>query len=207
MGRPREHSDETRARILDAASRLLAGEGVAGVSVRRVAEEAHTTTRAIYSLFGSKEGLLKQLFHDAAETMTRYHEAVPEKVDPVEEILALADAYRRSALEHPHGYDLLLNGAPGFTPDRDDTRVAQRSFARVLGAFERWGDEGRLGGREPRMVALEMWALVHGLASFELAGRLGSRRQATQRWHDAVGNAVRGFVSAKGSTRARRVRR
>jgi AcrR family transcriptional regulator len=195
MGRPREHSDETRARVLDVASRLLADEGVSGVSVRRVADEAGTTTRAIYTLFGGKEGLLKQLFRDAAETMTRYHEAVPEKDDPVEEILALADAYRRSALEHPHGYLLLLNGAPGFVPDRGDARVAQRSFTRVLAAFERWGAEGRLGGRDPRMVALEMWALVHGLASFELAQRLGSRRQAAQRWRDAVGNAVSGFVS------------
>lgn len=195
MGRPREHSDETRTRILDAASRLLTDEGVVGVSVRRVAEEAGTTTRAIYSLFGGKEGLLKQLFHDAAETMTRYHEAVPEQDDPVAEVLALADAYRRAAVEHPHGYALLLNGAPGFTPDRADEGVAQRSFARVLRAFERWGDDGRLGDREPGMVALEMWALVHGLASFELAGRLGSRRLATQRWQDAVGNAVRGFVS------------
>ena len=199
MGRPREHSEETRARILGAASRLLAEEGVAGVSVRRVADEADTTTRAIYTLFGDKEGLLRQLFHDAAETMTRYHEAVPEADDPVEEILALADAYRRSALEHPHGYGLLLDGAPGFTPDQNDARVAQRSFTRVLQAFERWGDEGRLGGREARMIALEMWALVHGLASFELAGRLGSRRQATQRWNDAVSNAVSGFVSEERS--------
>lgn len=209
MGRPREHTDETRTRILDVASRLLIEEGASGVSVRRVADEAGTTTRAIYSLFGSKEGLFKQLLHDAAETMTRYHEAVPEKDDPVAEILALAEAYRRAALEHPHGYDLLLNGAPGFVPDEEDALVARRSFARVLRAFERWGDEGRLGGREPRMVALEMWALVHGLASFELSGRLGSRRQATQRWRDAVGNAVRGFVSEEGGVSrpaARRLR-
>jgi AcrR family transcriptional regulator len=195
MGRPREHSEETRARVLDAASRLLSEEGVSGVSVRRVADAAGTTTRAIYSLFGGKEGLLKQLFHDAAATMTRYHEEVPPQDDPVAEILALADGYRRSALEHPHGYGLLLNGAPGFTPDREDQRVAQRSFARVVQAFERWGQDGRLGGREPRMVALDMWALVHGLASFELAGRLGSPEQADERWDEAVGNAVRGFVS------------
>jgi len=198
MGRPREHSDETRTRVLQVASRLLADEGVTGVSVRRVADEAGTTTRAIYTLFGGKEGLLKQLFRDAAQTMTRYHEAVPQQDDPVAEILALADAYRRAALEHPHGYDLLLNGAPGFVPDQEDARVAQRSFARVLAAFERWAEDGRIGGRDPRMIALEMWALVHGLASFELAGRLGSRRRATQRWRDAVGNAVSGFVSQEG---------
>ena len=65
----------------------------------------------------------------------------------------------------------------------------------MIAAFERWGQAGRLGGREPRMVALDMWALVHGLASFELAGRLGSTEQADERWEEAVGNAVRGFVS------------
>jgi AcrR family transcriptional regulator len=48
MGRPREHDAATRARLLSAAARLSADEGWSAVTVRRVAEEAGTTTRAVY---------------------------------------------------------------------------------------------------------------------------------------------------------------
>ena len=58
MGRPREHDEHTRAALRAAAERLVAAGGSAALSVRAVAEEAGTTTRAVYSVFGSKDGLL-----------------------------------------------------------------------------------------------------------------------------------------------------
>ena len=59
MGRPREHDDQTRESLRAAAEQLFSGErGPSGVSVRAVAERVGTSTRAIYSLFGSQEGLL-----------------------------------------------------------------------------------------------------------------------------------------------------
>ena len=53
MGRPREHDAGTAAALLDAAERIVESEGLAALSVRRVADEVGTTTRAVYSLFGS----------------------------------------------------------------------------------------------------------------------------------------------------------
>src|SRR6185295_8413429 len=58
VGRPREHDEHTRAALRAAAERLVARGGAGALSVRAVAEEARTTTRAIYALFGSKDGLL-----------------------------------------------------------------------------------------------------------------------------------------------------
>ena len=86
MGRPREHGTATHDALLAVAGEILGAEGVNGVTVRRVAEAAGTTTRAVYTLFGDKNGLLRALFRQMAEVMTGYHEAVPELDDPVEEI-------------------------------------------------------------------------------------------------------------------------
>ena len=58
MGRPREHDEETRAALRAATERIVAESGIGAFSVRAVAREVGTTTRAVYSLFGSKEGLL-----------------------------------------------------------------------------------------------------------------------------------------------------
>jgi AcrR family transcriptional regulator len=193
MGRPREHDDRTRQRILSEAADLLRTDGPHAVTVRGVAERADTTTRAIYSLFAGKEGLFRALYHDAAAVMTRYHEEVPPADDPVEEFLELADAYRRAAMERPHAYELLMNGVPGFEPAREDRRLLTRSFTRVIESFERMAKADQLGGREPRAVASQMWGLVHGLTSLELRGHLGDAEQADARWRDAISSAISGY--------------
>lgn len=186
MGRPAEHDERTRERLLAAAARLLSEEGADAVSVRRVAHEAGTTTRAVYSLFGDKEGLLRRLYHDAAETMRRHHEEVPESDDPLTEITALALGYRRAALEHPHAYGLFMGMVPGFHATEDDRELATRSLRRVLTALTRFVDDGVFPGRDPRDLGMQLWAQVHGLATLELQGHLGSHRQAEERWRDAV---------------------
>ena len=52
MGRPKEHDETTRRQLLDAAERLSATHGWEALTVRRIAEEAGTSTRAVYALFG-----------------------------------------------------------------------------------------------------------------------------------------------------------
>src|SRR5689334_13611712 len=99
MGRPKEHGAQTRTALLSAAAELVQQEGRAGVSLRRLADQVGTTTRAVYSLFGDKEGLLRELSVEVAETMRRHHEQIPERDDPVAEIVELALAYRAAALE------------------------------------------------------------------------------------------------------------
>ncbi|WP_327588043.1 TetR/AcrR family transcriptional regulator [Nonomuraea sp. NBC_00507] len=194
MGRPREHDEQTRRALLAVAGDLLASEGSAGVSVRRVSQEAQTTTRAVYSLFGDKEGLLRALYQQAAETMRRHHEAVPEHDDPLVEITALALAYRTAAREEPNLYGLFMSGSvPGFRPVGDDARLARRSLARVVQALQRFADAGELPGRDPRLVGQQLWGLVHGLATLELQGHLGPSDQAEARWRDAVLATVTGY--------------
>jgi len=127
MGRPREHGDQTRAALLDVAGRLLGADGVDAVTVRRVAEQAGTTTRAVYTLFGDKSGLLRALFQQMAETMRRHHEAVPVMDNPFEEIQQLALAYRTSALEQANLYDFYYRSlAPGDALRSEDAALAKR---------------------------------------------------------------------------------
>jgi AcrR family transcriptional regulator len=186
MGRPPEHDELTKARLLEAAARLLEEEGAGAISVRRVAQEADTTTRAVYSLFAGKEGLLRQLHHEAAETMRRHHEAVPESDDPLAEVTALALAYRRAALEQPHAYGLVMGMVPGFRATREDRELAARSFRHVLSALARFVDAGAFAEHDPQALGLQLWAQVHGLATLELQGHLGTPATAEQRWRGAI---------------------
>lgn len=193
MGRPKEHGEETREQLLEAAARLLSEEGVDAVSVRRLAQEVGTSTRAIYSLFGSKDGLLAAMYRRAAETFNRLHQAVPVQTDPLDELIPLGLAYRQSALEEPHLYGLLFGGAvPGFRPSEEDMRLAQRSQVRVVDTLERAAKRGQLK-RDPWRIADEGWGLVHGLASLELMGCLGPPEAAEATWRGALETMLAGL--------------
>ena len=193
MGRPREHDERTRARILDVATELLASHGPDGVTVRRVADAADTTTRAIYSLFGDKRGLLQALHHEAAALMTRTHLEVEPRDDLIAEVVELGLAYRRAAMENPHTFRLLMGGTPGFQPEPDDVRLGRRAFARVIETLERLSTADRLGGRTAERAGTEMWALVHGLVSLELLGILDPHGDPEVLWRESIGTLLRGL--------------
>jgi AcrR family transcriptional regulator len=56
--------------------------GWSAVTVRRVAEEAGTTTRAVYSLFGSKQGLEEELHRAMFERLLEAHARHPHDRRP-----------------------------------------------------------------------------------------------------------------------------
>lgn len=203
MARPREHDDTTRRTLLDRAATILAAEGLTAVSVRRVAAEADTTTRAVYSLFGAKDGLLRAMYLEGFETLRRQTEAVPVTDDPLADIFALAWAYRVSAVRNRHLYGLMFDRLPGWTPTAEDRSSARRTL-RPLGAAVGRAVEAGLFTSEVRSATLQLWALVHGLASLELAGDLGDERDADAQWREAVAAAIRGYAG-QGGTSPRRV--
>lgn len=66
LGKRKEAVDQTRERILEAARKLLKGDGYADFTVDRVAREADVSRATMYYQFDSKTGLLEALFDDLA---------------------------------------------------------------------------------------------------------------------------------------------
>jgi len=191
MGRPREHDERTRERLLEAAGAIIDDGGAHELTVRRLAEAAGVTTRAIYSLFGGMPGVLSELFRIGAEDMAERHEAVPRQDDAAQEILPLALAYRAGALAHPDSF-LLSFGRTGLRFEAADEVVAilWRCYARVLDAVQRALDQRGLGDRDAQQTTLGLWATVHGHASLELLGMLGPRAAAEEVWRDTIERLV-----------------
>jgi AcrR family transcriptional regulator len=194
MGRPREHGPKTRERILIAADRLLAEQGTEALSMRRIADEVGTTTRAVYSLFGGKDGLLNALYTQLADTLLKLHNGIEPSADPVSELLPLSLAYRNSALRHPNLYQLMFGiNTPGFVPDAREVARARQSFGRVLDSITRAIQAGHFSGRDAELIGSSLWALVHGLASLELKGAFGPPEKAEALWRAAVHGLIAGY--------------
>src|SRR5437899_9902296 len=55
---------DVRLALLDAAGELLLTEGADGITTRRLAAMAGTTTQAIYTEFGGKEGIARAMYRE-----------------------------------------------------------------------------------------------------------------------------------------------
>ena len=71
--KPRTRDAEaTKARILDAAKREFAKNGLGGARVDVIADKARANKRMIYHYFESKEGLFQTILENAARSHPRY---------------------------------------------------------------------------------------------------------------------------------------
>ena len=201
MGRPREHDEATAAALLSAAERIVERGGLRALSVRRVATEAGTTNRAVYSLFGSKDGLVVAL---GAHSFGLLEQRVRELAITDDPILDLVDAglhgFRPFALEHPslfvlavQKYDVPPEVAARFR------RAADSAMQQLLTRLRRLESAGLLAGRDIHDAAMHFHALCEGLAGLELRGVITPDR-AERAWHDGLSALTAGFAASPPDT-------
>jgi AcrR family transcriptional regulator len=193
VARPREYSDDLRRQLLDTAARLLATEGPQALSTRRIAAEVGTSTTAIYSLIGSKQELVRQLYLEGFQRLTERQEAVPHTDDPLADLIALGRAYHQSAVDSPYLYEVMFGSpVPEFTPTIEDAMFARGTLAMCIENVRRCVEAGILVG-DPEAIAHQLWALIHGITSLELRGMLGSTDDAAAHLTSLFAAAVQGY--------------
>ena len=208
MGRPRLHNAETEARLVGAAEALIERDGLAALSLRRLAEDAGTTTRAVYSLFGGKEGLTVALTRRAFKLLASLLEELPTTADPAADLVeAGVQVFRRFACEHPSLFRLAIQQtlAPAALT-RQARPTANAAFEQLKARVARLDEAGSLGGRTVPTAAAEFHALCEGLAALELRGWLADHHPE-QTWREALTALVAGFahpVSTRPSLEKRR---
>jgi len=194
VGRPREHTEETAAALLAAAERTVEAGGIDALSVRGVASDVGTTTRAVYSLFGSKDGLIAALGARVFDLLLAGLQAQPPTDDPVADLIAAGLMFRRVATDHPSLFAIGVQG--DHLPNSRPTVVAAATTAldELKRGVARLADAGLLGRRSIDEAALEFHALCEGLAALELRGVLASR-DAERIWRGGLTALVRGFAA------------
>src|SRR5690349_9606190 len=116
---------DVRLALLDAAGELLVTEGADGMTTRRLAAMAGTTTQAIYTEFGGKEGIARAMYREGFVRLEARMRAVAETADPLFDLLQQGRVYRLAALDSPHFYDVMFGRPiPQFDPDADDLELS-----------------------------------------------------------------------------------
>ncbi len=196
MGRPREHDEHTAAALLRAAERTIQDHGPDALSVRGIATEVGTSTRAVYSVFGSKEGLIAALGAHAFDLLRSGLDGLATTDDPGADLIAAGLMFRRFATEHP---SLLAIGVQRTiaTPRLWKERVrpaAERALTTLKRRVTRLDDAGLLRGRTANEATLEFHALCEGLAALELRDP-NPDENWEHRWASAFATQVAGFAA------------
>ena len=155
----------TRETLLDTALRLLEERGPGALRIRDLAEAAEQSTMGVYTHFGSKQGLLEQLYLHGFRRLEDRLNSVPSHAQSQQELLAFALAYRAFALDNDALYGLMFERAtPDFVPSDASRLAALATFEMLATRLTEW----RPDITNPAADAHLIWATMHGLVTIEL---------------------------------------
>ncbi|MFF5563701.1 TetR/AcrR family transcriptional regulator [Streptomyces sp. NPDC012623] len=192
------HHGDLRGALLRSALRLLDVDGVDALSLRAVARDAGVSANAPYRHYRDKEALLAALAsHGFTELAARLEATSADGAGSgarspqaalADAVAPMARATVHYALDHPGLFRLMFGhvcvGLPEVIAASD---AAQAVVTARIAAFA--APEHR------EILKIGVWALVHGLTSLLLDGRLG---EPTRETADAlVDSAVRTMIGAQ----------
>ena len=164
-----DEAPESRARILDAASKLIASGGIGALTTRAVAAAASMHAPAVYRLFGDKRGLLDAVAERGlAAFIAEKVSAVPH-LDPVQDLRDAWDAYVAFGLANPAVFAIMNEIGSSTSP----SAAALAGIAVLRKRVERIALAGRLRMPEDRAVAL-----IHAAGVGTVATLLASPAEA-----------------------------
>lgn len=187
MPRAKQRTPELRDRVLQVAVAMLANDGVAGFTTRRVAQEAATSTPAVYELFGDKAGLVREMLFEGFRMLRRRFDALGETADPRADLVRVIGALRTFVRENPVLAEVMFSRPfADFDPGPAGLEAGTAVRAFIVGRVRRCIDAGVLAGNETD-IAHVLVSMTQGLAATEMAGWLGTTKASVdRRWQLAV---------------------
>ena len=185
-----------REALLDAAEALVVEGGPDALSVRAAADAAGTTTRAVYSVFGSKQGLLAGLAQRVFEVLDARLAALPATDDPAQDLVdASVHVFRAMAIDNPAAYRItFLRTVPGLDLGQGTAAASEHSLGLLRQRFDRLAAAGGLAGRTVDDAVVQFNALCEGLATVELRGTRGLGPDPERTWRQSIAALLSGFA-------------
>lgn len=160
----------TRSRIVRHAQELLEEVGIHGFSLREVARRVGVTPMAVYRHFADKEALVEELLEHGFGRLNDYLQGALEAKEPADRLRDTFYCYLRFATEAPNTYSLVFEHR--LRPADRVGRATVPAFRFVVDRVQESMDFGVLQPGDAEAVALDLWALTHGLVTLRRAGKL-----------------------------------
>jgi AcrR family transcriptional regulator len=184
-----------RSAVIETAGEILARDGAAGLTMRRLAAALGCTTTVLYTMFGGKQGLIDAMYREGFERLTARMRAIPSDAPPAERLRLSGLAYRENALASPQLYQLAFGGAaPEHRPGPEAAAAAEASLEPLIEIVQACIDAGIFRPENPRFIAQVLTAAAHGAVSLELSHYFWSHAEAEQRYSTLTAAAAQAFM-------------
>lgn len=174
MERSRYHHGQLPEALLKATAKLVAEQGVAGLSLREVARRAGVSHGAPAHHFGDKAGLLTALAAQGYELFTGAlsdaRDAAPSH--PLQRFAATGYAYVMFADEHRAHFEIMFRPELLRQDDPALRAASDAAYGVLRGVIAEVQAAGFITDRDPDVLAMVSWAQAHGLATLWLTGNL-----------------------------------
>lgn len=183
-----------RKNVIDAACILLAEEGPESVTVRRVAQKLSCSTKIIYSIFGSKDGLANEMYLDGCRLLAETFQQVPKTDNVLADLEALSWAYWQFAQLHSAYYKMMFGGAlSDFKPDEQSLEGTTTALSQILQTVIHGMEQGELEEHDPLLVVRMFWSVLHGVIHLQFAGHFSDIDMAQEVYAFTLKNTLPAF--------------
>lgn len=170
------HGADTRERLLACARDIYLREGLAGLSMRKVARQAEVSATAIYRHFDSKEALVAAVAEEGFTLFASYLWRSLQSASPLERLREAGMGYLRFGIEQAPYYRVIFLSAAqdlGLSQMPETVRrKAGPTFQFLVDRVRECIEAGDLVAEDPADLAATIWAHTHGLVSLHLSGNL-----------------------------------
>lgn len=173
---------DTKQEIIHATRQVIVAEGLKAVTMRRVAKEVGISAPSIYRHFDDRDALVRAVLAEGSQLFASYMFRALDYSEPVEQLTATGAQYLKFAFDNEMIFGLMFGAWNQLSFDQHSPGSDAKGLSpglqflvdRVTACIR--GEQTREALLD---LALEHWAIVHGLASLYLyaGGRQGMSRE------------------------------
>jgi AcrR family transcriptional regulator len=174
------HHGDLRKTMIKVALSILKNKDIDQLSLREVARLSGVSHTASYRHFVDKTALLAAV---AEEGFIEFEQYLKKSVNcaeynPVRGLQAIGVAHIQYALAHPTQFKLMSDCCFINMIDSTNPQVTEQEIFKILIAIIEEGQEtGLFRAGNPKLLAIERWALAHGIAILLINQPFSGRRK------------------------------
>jgi AcrR family transcriptional regulator len=165
---------ELRDQILAAAARIIADEGFAALTMRKIADAIEYSPATLYLYFASRDEIALELVRDGYASLIAFMAPGAAIEDPLERLRAIGRSYLRFAESEPQTYRLIFMVDEKYAEPimlalkASENNTGDTAFGFLLGTVNELIERGIYRPLDPHTVASLLWSSLHGIAALRL---------------------------------------
>jgi AcrR family transcriptional regulator len=194
--RRRYHHGNLRRALLDEALATIRAEGVAALTLREIGARLGVSRTALYRHFADKQDLVETVATEGFRTLREQLVAAWDQAGRGQAGFdAMGAAYVRFAVANPPHYRVMFGGFvdPGSRPELATEAAA--AFQALVDALTALQHDGLARNEDTQTMATFVWAVVHGVATLAIDGRLQEKAEIDNLTHYAIDRLRTGIAT------------